>query len=243
MKRSSSIHQESSEQVLTRRALGFITALSLVLGALSWTSFSWSKNELFSYRDLSTVEEELPMVKLEEPKLSKPPKPKTFLIISPDPDPDPEPRPEPDPQPDPEPGFDPDPFVDHNGIDDGFRDTADDETPFTIVEHMPAVPGCEHLRGPERDRCTELAILQHLSQHARFPRRLMDLYNSGSVYLSFVIGKDGRVKDLTILRESHPLFGQEVMKAAQTLPVFTPGEQQGRKVPVQYVVPVSFKKS
>lgn len=241
MKRNSSIHQESSGQALTRRAIGFITALSLVLGALSWTSFSWSKNELFSYRDLSTVEEELPMVKLEEPTLSKPPKPKTFMVFAPDPEPDPEP--DTDPLPEPEPGFNPDPFVDENGIDDGYRDTAVDETPFTIVEHMPAVPGCEHLRGQERDRCTERAILQHLSENAQFPSKLMGFYSSGSVYLSFVIDKDGRVKNPTILRESHPLFGQEVIKAALSLPVFTPGEQHGRKVAVQYTVPVSFKKS
>lgn len=242
MKHQSTFHRETAGQIITRRALGFITALSLVLGALSWTSFTWSKNELFHYRDLSAVEEELPLVKLEEPKLTKPPKPKNFVVFSPDPEPEPEPTPE--PEPDPNPGIEPDPFGNGSGIDDSYRDVAgDDDTPWVVVEHMPCVPGCEHLKGDERNRCTEAAIVGFLSEHVRFPRKLMDSYDSGSVYLSFVIGKDGRVKDLKILRETHRLFGEEVLNAASNLPRFTPGEQHGRKVSVQYVIPVKFRKS
>lgn len=246
MKRSSSFNSETTGSLVTRRALGFITALSLVLGALSWTSFTLSKDQLFTYRDLSLDEEELPTVRLEEPKLAKPERPKINPLILPDPSPEPEPDPDPspDPEPDPDPGFDPNLFGDGDGIDDSYRDVGDDdEVPFVTVEHMPAVPGCEHLRGDERNRCTEAAILRHFSENARFPRKLLDFYDSGSVYLSFVIGKDGVVQDLKVLRESHPYFGAEVLKVAAALPVFTPGEQQGRKVPVQYVVPISFKKS
>ena len=244
MKRTPSIHHETQGQIITRRALGFITALSLVLGALSWTSFSWSRNEIFSYRDLSMVEEELPMVKLEEPKLTKPPKPKMLPFISPAPEPDPEPDPTPDPEPDPDPGIDIDLIGDGDGIDDSVRDAGDDdETPFVTVEHMPAFKECAHLRGEERDRCTEAAILRHFSSNSKFPKKLRDFYDSGSVYLSFVVGKDGHVKDLKIIRESHPYFGEEIIRVAKTLPEFVPGEQQGRKVPVQYVIPVKFKRS
>jgi protein TonB len=227
---------------LTIRALGFISAFALVLAVFAWTTFDYAYYQTLRYHDSSLVDEILPDIVFEK-KLPKPKPPKAMaLVINPDPKPDPDPDPDPDfdPDPDDDSGFD---YIEIDGGEDygEYDESFEDDLPFIMVEHMPALgEDCATLRGEERKQCTERAIISFFGKRVRYPERLRDARMEDTVYLSFVVNSKGEAVDLEIKRTSHRMFGEEVLRVARMLPRFEPGRQQGRPVSVQYNIPIRF---
>ena len=62
----------------------------------------------------------------------------------------------------------------------------------------------------------------------------------GTVFVYFVVGKNGKVKDVKVLREVDPRLDKEAMRVVESLPQFEPGQQRGKSVSVQYTIPVKF---
>jgi len=63
---------------------------------------------------------------------------------------------------------------------------------------------------------------------------------SGTVYISFIIDKDGMVSSPTIVRGVDPSLDNEVKRVLSSAPNWTPGTQRGKKVNVQMAIPVKF---
>jgi protein TonB len=102
--------------------------------------------------------------------------------------------------------------------------------PFRVVEEMPEFPG-----GIE-------ALTKYLSSQVKYPRQYLEMNVNGTVYLSFVINKKGKVTDITVLkglRESDA-FEIEAMKAISSMPDWKPGKQNSKEVSVMYTLPVAF---
>lgn len=235
--RKNSSHDIEQHRV-TWRALGFIAALSLVLAVFAWTSFETVYRSTLRYASMSIEEEELPTVKIKK-RVSKPrPPARQIAMVSPDPEPDPEPDPDPNPDPTNElTDFD---YVDIDGDEDGDSYT-DTDTPFVIVEKMPALGSdCAKLRGDQRKMCSEQAILTFFAQNVKYPARLKEAGVEGVVFLSFVVDRQGNAVQFEVLRSNHERFTNEVLRVAERMPRFEPGEQQGVPVSVQYTVPVRF---
>jgi protein TonB len=66
-------------------------------------------------------------------------------------------------------------------------------------------------------------------------------FNGGKVFVSFVVEKDGSLSDLKVLRD--PGFGtaKEALRVLRSCPRWTPGEQNGKKVRVQYSLPINIQ--
>ena len=64
---------------------------------------------------------------------------------------------------------------------------------------------------------------------------------SGVVYVQFVVGKSGMLRDAKVLRPVDPWLDAEALRVAKMLDCFTPGKQAGRNVDVYFVLPVRFK--
>ncbi len=62
----------------------------------------------------------------------------------------------------------------------------------------------------------------------------------GTVYVSFFIEKDGTVSHVKILRSPHPILSKEAMRVVREFPKWKPGEQDGKKVRVQFNMPLRF---
>ena len=62
----------------------------------------------------------------------------------------------------------------------------------------------------------------------------------GNVYVTFLVDKDGKVKDAKILRGIGGGCDEEALRVVSHMPDWKPGKQNGRAVMVQYNLPVKF---
>ena len=63
----------------------------------------------------------------------------------------------------------------------------------------------------------------------------------GKVYITFVIGKDGSVINVKVVRGVDPLIDNEALKAVKSSPKWTPGRLKGKVVMVAYLISVNFE--
>jgi protein TonB len=63
----------------------------------------------------------------------------------------------------------------------------------------------------------------------------------GKVYIRITISEDGSVKDPTIMRSLDTYCDKEAIRVMNSLPKWNPGKQNGKSVPVYYVIPIEFK--
>ena len=99
---------------------------------------------------------------------------------------------------------------------------------FTIVEEMPSFPGGED------------KMLQYIHDHVKYPPIARENNIQGRVYVSFVVDKDGKIKDSKILRGIGGGCDEEALRVVKSMPDWKAGRQNGRSVQVQFNLPVNF---
>ncbi|MFT4594771.1 MAG: protein TonB [Bacteroidia bacterium] len=86
----------------------------------------------------------------------------------------------------------------------------------------------------------EAAMLKFLGENLTYPRIPLDNGMQGVVYVKFVVGKNGKLRDAKIVIPLDPWLDAEALRVAKMLDCFTPGMQSGHKVDVYFVLPVRF---
>ncbi len=99
---------------------------------------------------------------------------------------------------------------------------------FTIVEEMPSFPG-----GEEK-------MLEYIARNIKYPPVARENNITGRVYVSFVVDKDGKIKDGKILRGIGGGCDEEALRVVKAMPDWKAGRQNGRSVQVQFNLPVNF---
>lgn len=117
-----------------------------------------------------------------------------------------------------------------------------DDTPFLVVEDMPSFPGCEGISdAARRDACSYEQLSKFLQKNMIFPPMAREASIQGTVYVNYVVGRDGKVKDVTIARGvTGGGLNEEALRIVNKFPVMNPGKQRGKTVPVQYTIPIKF---
>lgn len=100
---------------------------------------------------------------------------------------------------------------------------------YDVVEQMPSFPG--GISG----------LRTYLNQNIRYPAEAQENCVQGRVVVSFVVGKDGHISDVTVLRSVDPSLDKEAIRVVRNMPRWTPGKQGGEPVKVRYNMPVSFR--
>lgn len=114
--------------------------------------------------------------------------------------------------------------------DGGDRSAADsDDRIFTVVEQKPRFPGGER------------ALLMFVTNNLRYPAEAFDAGIEGRVVIQFVVGKDGYVGDVRVIRSIEPSLDAEAVRVAKMIPRFSPGRLNGKPAAVWYTLPVTFK--
>jgi TonB family protein len=104
-----------------------------------------------------------------------------------------------------------------------------DEQVFFIVEDMPEYPG------------GEMALREFIANNIDYPEIAQKKGIQGKVYVTFVVGKDGVVKNASIARGVDPSLDGEALRVVNSLPKWQPGKQKGEAVNVSYTVPINFQ--
>jgi TonB family protein len=108
------------------------------------------------------------------------------------------------------------------------RVTDDGEEIFFMVEDMPEFPG------------GDMALRKYIAQTVRYPIEAKNKGIEGKVFVTFVVGKDGKVGSTKVVRGVDPLLDNEADRVVKSLPSWKPGRQMGKAVNVSYTVPINF---
>jgi len=104
----------------------------------------------------------------------------------------------------------------------------DGEEVFFIVEDMPDFPG------------GQTALRQFIAQSVKYPTEASSKGIQGKVFINFVVGKDGSVKNAKIARGVDPSLDKEALRVVNSLPKWNPGRNKGEVVAVSYTLPINF---
>jgi protein TonB len=217
LKKSPEANIEKKRGVLI--AIGLLFSLSLVLVAFEWKTF---ENELKNLGeiDLSLIEEEIiPPSVQQPPPPPPPPAPTTVIEIVEDDE-----------------EIEDELVIDNLDVDESteieFIETAKEEVVeeqiFTIVEEMPTFPG------------GEAALMKYLATNIKYPAIAKDAGIQGTVFVTFVVDTDGKVKDVRVLRSIGGGCDEEAVRVVQSMPSWKAGKQRGKSVKVQYNLPIRF---
>jgi Ca-activated chloride channel family protein len=99
---------------------------------------------------------------------------------------------------------------------------------FTIVESMPEFPGGES------------ALENFLKNNIFYPKAARENHIQGTVYITFVVEKDGSLSDIKVLRGIGGGCDEEALRVVKLMPKWIPGKQNGKAVKVQYTLAVRF---
>lgn len=102
---------------------------------------------------------------------------------------------------------------------------------FTIVENMPEFPG------------GNMALEAFLAKNIVYPDKAVKYDIQGIVYVSFVIDKEGYVRNVKILRGIGGGCDEEAVRVVKLMPKWKPGTQNGKPVNVLFNMPFTYSLS
>jgi periplasmic protein TonB len=108
------------------------------------------------------------------------------------------------------------------------QDSEPAEGVFTKVDVMPEYPG----------GMDDLSYFFYT--HLKYPEEAKKNKIEGTVFISFVVDENGKVKNVKTVKSVHPLLDKEAVRVASQMPVWTPGKQSGKTVKVLFNLPVKF---
>jgi TonB family protein len=104
----------------------------------------------------------------------------------------------------------------------------DDEPIFQAVEQMPSYPG-----GTQ-------AMIDFLGKNTSYPEDAIKKGIQGTVYVQFIVEKNGSISNIKVIRGVHPSLDAEAIRVTKLMANWTPGKQNGHFVRVAFTMPVKF---
>ena len=204
--------------------LGLLITISLILIAFEWTSGSLGDN-MYDTAKLEQMEEEIiPITRQQEPEPPKPPEPPKVTEILNIVDDDVE--------------IDDELQLDDFEVDQDqaikiieYVEEEEEENMeiFYIVEDMPKFMG----QGME-------AFYKFIGENLRYPMIAQENGITGKVFISFVVDRNGKVKNAHVVRGVDPALDKEALRVVNASPSWTPGKQRGKSVQVSLTLPIGF---
>lgn len=85
------------------------------------------------------------------------------------------------------------------------------------------------------------ALIRYLATNTVYPAIAKERGVQGKVFIQFKIDTNGVVRNPKVLRGVDPSLDKEALRVIQSLPKFIPGKKNGKKVIVDYIIPINFK--
>jgi len=119
-------------------------------------------------------------------------------------------------------------FIIQEEVKEEIQEEEPEPEPFVVVEEMPMFPG------------GEAALLDYIAQNTQYPEVAKENNIQGRVIVRFCVTSKGTVDQISVLKSVDPELDEEAMRVVSTLPLFRPGRQGGKPVPVWFMVPITF---
>ena len=103
---------------------------------------------------------------------------------------------------------------------------------FIAVEDMPSFQGG-----------TVNKFRTYVQKNIKYPSVAANNGIEGTVFIKFVVNKDGSISDIEIMRGVDPALDNEAKRVIRNAPEWDPGKQRGKPVRVQFTIPIVFKLS
>ena len=110
------------------------------------------------------------------------------------------------------------------------EEIVDEEIPFILVERKPLFNG--------GDASKEFS--KWISKNITYPEAAKEAGIQGRVITQFVVGKDGVVRDVKVLRGVNEDLNAEAVRVVSQSPAWTPGQQGENPVDLTFTCPVVF---
>jgi protein TonB len=85
------------------------------------------------------------------------------------------------------------------------------------------------------------AFYEYVSKNMKYPAQARRMGVEGKVYVSFVVGKEGEITDVQVLKGIGAGCDEEAIRVLSGAPKWKPGKQRGRPVRVRMQLPIIFK--
>jgi protein TonB len=224
-------HADIEQKRGSLRSIGFTASLALILAALAWTSYDVNIIKALGFQTDLLEDEIIPVNVIPPPPPPPPPQQTTVIEIVDD-----------------EEEIEEELVIEDIELDEDTEieiieeaeDEVDEDIAFMIVEDMPAFGPCTSKTGDERHQCTQMEIIRYVSGNTKYPPIAKDAGIQGTIFVYFVVGRNGEVRDVRVLRPVDSRLDAEAVRVVESLPKFVPGRQQGKSVSVQYTIPVKF---
>ncbi|OKZ20344.1 MAG: energy transducer TonB [Butyricimonas synergistica] len=106
---------------------------------------------------------------------------------------------------------------------------ASEDEVFQVVEQAPEYPG------------GMAALMKWIGKEIKYPSIAQEMNIEGRVIVQFVIGRDGSVRDVQVLRTVDPTLDKEAVRVVKAMRKWIPGRQRGEPVSVRFTLPITFK--
>jgi protein TonB len=107
--------------------------------------------------------------------------------------------------------------------------TEDENKIFMIAEKMPQFPGGEQ------------EMMKFIAENLKYPGKAQEAGVSGKVVVNFVVGRDGKITQIKVIRGIGMGCDEEAIRVLQKMPAWTPGLMGGKAVPVYFTFPIQFR--
>lgn len=219
-KKSFQADLESKKGLFLR--IGFIVALSVIYMAFQIKSYDAPSLIEFDKTTLLIDDEIVEITKPERPTPPEPPKPEPIML---------------------------------NIVDDERDDVADINIDVEI-RHDEPIEIWEPAKLPEEEIVDDIIVqfpeeepsfpggetarLNFLRSNISYPRLAREAGIQGTVYLSFVVEKDGAISNVFVERGVGGGCDEEAVRVTTMMPKWSPGKQGRHPVRVRYYMPIKF---
>lgn len=87
----------------------------------------------------------------------------------------------------------------------------------------------------------EQALQAYLQQHIRYPFQAYEKGIQGKVRCSFIIDKEGTVRNIQVEKGIEPSLDSEAIRVLSEMPNWLPAEENGKKIAMRYEIPITFR--
>lgn len=113
---------------------------------------------------------------------------------------------------------------------------------FTSFDEGGLYSGCNNMFGKQELReCANMKMMEFIYKNIRYPFEAREADISGSVYISFMLDKQGLINNIEIKQNPGYGLGEEAQRVIMKMPKWVPAKVEGTLVKALFNLPVHYR--